>query len=293
MPAAATPASAPAAAAPKEIPAWLRTTPPLPEWCALHLQPASSWPARGPEPDGGAFGGYLQSLHPRVSDYVPRAADAVIGRQAGLYGRSDLTIDDPYISERHAVLRFLLPHEPLRRDAGVVLTLQDSSRNGVWVNNSKLEFGATVGLKSGDILTLSKAADTVAQPCHGRIFLRVVSTVAPQPEDSSAVPAPLSQSLTIADTMPFGYDAPTAGGRGRPPVPDVPLSQSIGGPQGGPGQASRLRRTGRVWDDYGKVRLLGDGAYSKVSVGWGGVGWGYVGWVGLCGVGGVCACVCG
>ena len=77
--------------------------PPLPSYVTQHLQPADAWPPRSP-PGGGSFQCYLQSLHPLVGDFVPLAADVVIGRNASSHGRSDLTIEDPYISERHAAL---------------------------------------------------------------------------------------------------------------------------------------------------------------------------------------------
>jgi hypothetical protein len=114
--------------------------------------------------------------------------ELVVGREA-----EGLTIDDPELSRRHAVLRTI---------DGVVEIEDLGSRNGTLVNGLRIEAPTRVG--NDDAITVGRTTLTVELP-------RAAATIA------SPLPAPTAAPAgPIAPSEPFGtYLAPAGSSRTR------------------------------------------------------------------------------
>jgi predicted component of type VI protein secretion system len=149
-------------------------------------------------------------------------AEVVLGREDAA-----LTIEDPEISRRHALVR----------PSGGGLEIEDAgSRNGTFVNGIAVS-GAT-RLSAGDEITVGTTVLTV-ELARGNSAATAVSASPPTPRQLDApvpppAPAPPAPALTpsSAPTEPFGtYAAPAAAKASRGKIASrtlLPMALSIG-----------------------------------------------------------------
>jgi serine/threonine protein kinase len=210
-----------------------------------------------------AFAVILRSWKPQVvPDFSPTASDVCVGRTRHP-GRSDMTINCPYISSKHCDLTFLPPDSPLRRREGVLCVLKDTSRNGVWVNDRKVLPGVPTHLRAGDRLLLSKAVADPAAGVLGRVcftFTEVTEApdagLEPTSTHSQYDLAPPSQAQAVPASQ-YGASSQLEHWRAEP------LRQSA---YGYTTPAALLRATGELHGDYivDGAKELGRGSYSRV-----------------------------
>jgi predicted component of type VI protein secretion system len=141
------------------------------------------------------------------------AAEVVLGREDAA-----VTIDDPEISRRHALVR----------PSGNGLEIEDAgSRNGTFVNGEAVR--EATPLASGDEITLGTTVLTVelARGSSTAVSPRVPSASLPRPSNVPAPHAPVV-APSAAPAEPFGtYAAPAAAKSGRGRVASRTLLPSV------------------------------------------------------------------
>ncbi|KAI8577199.1 hypothetical protein K450DRAFT_253367 [Umbelopsis ramanniana AG] len=115
--------------------------------------------------------GYLQSLNEDYpSTYLERkgAPKPDVNQRAGyMIGRSDrceLSIDHPYVSQRHCLIYILWQrssdnvNEDIKLPVRPTVIIEDMSRNGTFINGQSMERGSRQVLKNGDHIQLYRRA---------------------------------------------------------------------------------------------------------------------------------------
>src|SRR5262245_31437169 len=114
---------------------------------------------------------------PLAGRRFPVDAQLVIGREA-----ADVTIEDPLVSRRHAIIR----------PAGGDVEIEDlGSLNGTWVNEERLT--GTTRLSAGDVVRIGSAELTVEPdpaPTRGTVLAPSPHDAAPARREPTAPPQP-------------------------------------------------------------------------------------------------------